>query len=168
VEVNRRVMMEKKRSFGIIITSIILFLFPFIVEIILRMALVMTTGKKSLWIWNEFIRSYWFAFIFFGILGMGILRLNNKIRLVTVAITTAMAAAGPLGLIIGIFVAGSKIHIVIIKKIGISPGIFPWLIVIPICLLYALIAIYLTRLKVKRQFTGAESPQPSGGDKGAV
>ncbi len=28
--------------------------------------------------------------------------------------------------------------------------------------------IYLNRPKVKRQFTGAESPQPSGGDKGAI
>jgi hypothetical protein len=36
-------------------------------------------------------------------------------------------------------------------------------------LIYILIPIYFfTRPKVKRQFTGAESPQQSGGDKGAV
>lgn len=144
--------MENKRSVGIILTAIIIFLFPFIVKLFVEMVSLMTAGGKLSWAWNEFIRNSWSAFLLFGILGIGILKLNNKIRLLTVVITTAMAAAGPLGLIIGIFVAGSKIHIAIIKKYGISPLIFPWLVVIPICIIYALIAFYLTRPKVKKQF----------------
>ena len=153
--------MEKKRSVGTTVIGIILFLFPFITALFFNLLLLITTADKSLWGWNGFIQScfktflfqnYWFAFLLFGILGIGILKLNNKIRLVTVTIAVGMALGGPLGLVIGIFSAGPKIHAEIIKNYRILTTIFPWLLVIPFCLLYALIAYYLTRPKIKEQF----------------
>jgi len=132
----------KKIPVGILAVSIILFLFPFMIKVLANMPIG----------WGEFFRSYWFSFLFFGILGIGILKINNKIRFVTVVITTAMAVSGPLGLIIGFFTVGYKIHVEIIKKQGISVILYPWLLIFPMCLLYASIAFYLTRPKVKEQF----------------
>jgi hypothetical protein len=144
-------MTERKRSVEIVMISIFIFLFPLIANLVINTISWSCIGS-SLWTWKEFIRSNWFTFIFFGILAIGIFKLNNKIRLITLALTIAMSISGPTGLIIGFFKVGLKVHIEIIKKIGLLAVIFPWMLLIPVSLLCGGIAFYLTRPKVKEQF----------------
>jgi hypothetical protein len=146
--------MEKKRSAGVIVVSVLILLFPIIAMLIVRMISKLYTHNAIL-IWEEIkvlTKSKWISFIFFAILSIGVFKLNNKFRLITVVITTGMALAGPLGLAMAYFVTGPNIHARIVERYGMLVLIYPWLVVIPVCILYASIAFYLTRTKVKEQF----------------
>ena len=144
--------MEKKRSVGVTVVSIILFLFPLIITVSANLLLFITTGKGLPLTFHEWIKTTCFGFILFSICGLGILKLNNKIRLLTIVYMFAIGISGPLGLIVGHFMIGKEIIAELIKRYGIWVEIFPWVMILPVSLLHLIIAFYLTRPKVKEQF----------------
>jgi len=153
-KINKERMMKKKNSAGIMVVSTLLFFLPLAFTIIIEVTLLILTGKGLSWTFRQWISTTWFGFAFYGILGFGILKLNNKVRLLTIALMIGTAIAGPLGLIFGTFLAMKEnILTKAIERCGVFvPVIFPWLMILPISLLCASIAFYLTRPKVKKQF----------------
>jgi len=79
--------MEKKRSKGIVLVAIILFLLPLILTILGELIFFIGAGERLSWTFNEWISTMWPGFVLFGVLGYGIFNLNNKSRLATVGIT---------------------------------------------------------------------------------
>jgi type III secretory pathway component EscS len=144
--------MEQKRSVGIIVTSITLFLFLFIAWAIADVSILFITERRLSWTLFEFIKRAWYGLIFYVILGFGIFKLNNKVRLITIAWMTSIGIAGPLGLMVGIFMSRTNIQKILSERFGVSVITLPWLIIVPISLICFSIVYFLTRPKVKEQF----------------
>jgi hypothetical protein len=144
--------MEQKRSVGIIVTSITLFLFLFIAWAIADVSILFITERRLSWTLFEFIKRAWYGLIFYVILGFGIFKLNNKVRLITIAWMTSIGIAGPLGLMVGIFMSRANIQKILSERFGVSVITLPWLIIVPISLICFSIVYFLTRPKVKEQF----------------
>lgn len=96
--------------------------------------------------------SNFLGFIFYVILGVGILRFNNKIRLITVIYIIYTALAGPMGLIYGSFIVDKQLHQEVLKRYGVFVEIYPWLVILPISFFYLCCVVYLTHPSVKAMF----------------
>ncbi len=142
----------RRRSVGIIITSVTLFLFLFIAWLIIDTSILVVTGEGLSWTFSEFIETNWYGLIFYGILGFGIFKLNYKVRLLTIGWMIASGVGGPLGLIIGTFMSGIDMQKILVERLGVSVIALPWLMILPISAICFSIAYYLTRPKVKEQF----------------
>ena len=92
------------------------------------------------------------GFILFLILGIGILKFNNKARMIAVTYTAGIAVAGPLGLIYSFFLTDKEVHNQVISKYGIFVEIYPWLFILPISILCLCCVVYLTRPSVREMF----------------
>jgi hypothetical protein len=144
--------MENKRPVGIILTGITLFLFPFIAFLIINALAFLIIKTRLLWSFQELIKTEWYVFIFYAILGLGIFKLNNKVRLFVITWMTSIGAGLPLGLVFAVFVMRLDIQKILGFPRGASVLMFPWLVISFSSLICFSIANYLSRPRVKEQF----------------
>jgi glucan phosphoethanolaminetransferase (alkaline phosphatase superfamily) len=92
------------------------------------------------------------GFIFYLLLGIGILKFNNKARIIAIVYIGSLAIAGPIGLIYSSFLLDKNLHNQTVNKYGKFIEIYPWLVILPVSILCLSCIIYLTRPSVRELF----------------
>jgi hypothetical protein len=157
---NKIIMVEEnsqKRSFkGIIISGIVLLFFPVLLSIIGQLIFFNRSGAENhADLLGLASKIGWFGFLFYGALGIGILRRNEMCRIIAVIIMFAKGSAFALGLLLAMLVGYAHFGKQFVKLITQQYYIIvlaPWLLVLSVSIISLSISYYLTRPKVREQF----------------
>ena len=134
--------------------GVLVFLLPVISTVLIQLTALFLMGELLTWSLQEWLTMTWPGFVFYGILGAGLIGRSEKFRLVTMILLGLTVSSAILGMTAATVWAGtSGVLPQVVKKCGVmDPVILPWLSVCAVIFPHLLLAVYLNRKEVRREF----------------
>ena len=140
---------------GVIITGLILLLYPLCIFLIVNFIFYILFNHRKLWSISGFLEKGWFSFIFYGFFAFGIFKKNEMVRIFTVIWALIMGVfcsiSLPIVMLAGYLGLGKRFVMVITTYYN-EMVLFPGLNFLSGSLILFGIAYYLSRPKVKEYF----------------